>query len=117
MWLDDVVTRLDPLLTTPIAVGYMPPEDDERVVVNEYDISPPAAHDDHHMVGLQVRCRSASYDTARADAFIAYHSLHKLANTTVGSTLFVSVLAQGEPAPMSFDGRRTEYVVNFRALM
>jgi hypothetical protein len=27
------------------------------------------------------------------------------------------VLAQGEPTPMSFDGRRTEYVVNFRALM
>lgn len=116
MLLDDIVALLKPHTTLPVSSGFMPDDADEIMLVSEYATVPPAPHDDLHPRGLQVRTRSQSYDTARIAAQAAYTALHRFAETQAGGTYITSILAQQEPFPLMWDGKRAEFAVNFRIL-
>jgi hypothetical protein len=89
------------------------------IVLSEYDGGPPIDEMGPTVgsviaeeVGLNVSARHADYSQARSKAEAIWTKLHKLANTTLGSTRYLLVMAKGSPAPVGQDGNK-RWMVGF----
>ena len=117
MILDDLAARLSSVVSGPVTTAHMPDAPDTITVVSEYPLGAPDAHDTTRYLGISVRCRALTYDAARTACHAAYTSLHKLAETQGTTTYVHSILAQQEPYPLAYDGKRWTFACNLRALI